>query len=247
MDIQRNNFTMGPKSNILNIYWADVSNNNDWSILYPEPDNLYKTLLNKKESDYGTFFSCPSVLNIFQKTYVIRSPQSSHYRISNNEVDYVLTNNIGVILREQKSMINHHLIQLKYPWIFFAEESVEMKVTAPYIQYAPHLRYGATMAGKFDIGKWFRQLNIEFLLWENNNEFIMQEDEPIAYIEFLTDKKINLVRFNMTNRLHEICTTNASSSVWEKRVPLAKRYNRFLKSGLREIVLKEIKENIVNV
>lgn len=233
------------QSNKVTVYWSDVTKSSDWSILYHEPKNLYQELHKNKTKEEDNFFFCPAVRSIHKNTYVIYCPQDSKYKVGKNGFEYLNKNNVGALMRQAQSLEGNPLFQLNYSWLFFAEESLEIKVTAPYMQKAPHLQYGAVMSGKYDIGKWFRNINLEFNIWEEDSIFELKEGEPIAYIEFLTDKKIEFKRFLTNQRLDNIVETCASSASWESKVPLSKRYKRFIDSGTRDIVLKEIKDNLV--
>jgi hypothetical protein len=130
-------------------------------------------------------------------------------------------------------------------WIFFSEEDIEMTLTSPYFSQSPHLHYGAVVPGQLKINSWFRAVNLEFNLWPNVSEFKVEEDEILAYFNFNTNKNIKLVRFEMNEKLHHYSNAGIQSTVWESWVPLKKRYDRFKKSRMNELVLAEIKRNIV--
>jgi len=98
----------------------------------------------------------------------------------------------------------------------------------------------------FNIGSWFRPYFTEIQMWNNHGELIIKENEPIFYVEFLTDKKIKLVRFKYTKKLltySQHCVD--APSIFGLNLPLVKRYEKFKQSKMRDIILKEIKENIV--
>ena len=103
------------------------------------------------------------------------------------------------------------------------------------------------MPGTFDIGQWFRPYTFETQMWQQKGEFAIDADEPIFYVEFLTDKKINLKRFKMNATLvsyQEHCSS--SGKLWGLGTPLEKRYQRFKESKMRELILKEIKNNLID-
>jgi hypothetical protein len=49
----------------------------------------------------------------------------------------------------------------------------------------------------------------------------------------------------MNDKLHQYSNAGIQSSVWESWVPMKKRYERFKRSRMNELVLKEIKNNIL--
>ena len=85
----------------------------------------------------------------------------------------------------------------------------------------------------------------EFNLWPGTGEFRILEDEPLAYVEFKTDSNVKLVRFKMNDTLTKISRTTAMSSSWEGNVPLWKRYLRFSKTRQKDVILNEIRKNVI--
>jgi len=120
-----------------------------------------------------------------------------------------------------------------------------MQFTAPYFLNAPHLKYGAVTPGQYNIGKWFRPIQTEINLWDNVKEFKIKKDEPLAFLNFLTNKKINFKMFHMSDDLAKIMTVCATASTWEVNVPLVSRYLRFHESKMLQKTLKLIKQNLI--
>ena len=77
--------------------------------------------------------------------------------------------------------------------------------------------------------------------------FEIKENEPLFYVEFKTDRPIILKRFNMNNQLDKIARGNVfSSNLFGKGQTLLSRYIKFNNSGLRDKILKEIKNNLID-
>ena len=68
----------------------------------------------------------------------------------------------------------------------------------------------------------------------------------MAYFTFLTDDKVELKRFNLSEDLRKISETCSTVSDWWKNVPLLKRYDRFLKTKTNKLVMKEIKKQLLD-
>ena len=154
-------------------------------------------------------------------------------------------NSLSAIIKRQPQLENQILFEYDYPILFFADQSLEIQYTAPYYLQANHLQYGAVTPGQFNIGKWFRPIQTEINLWENVNEFTIEKSEPLSFINFLTDKKINFKMFHMSEDLAKIMNVCSTSSVWEMNIPLISRYARFHESKMIEKTLTKIKENLV--
>ena len=80
----------------------------------------------------------------------------------------------------------------------------------------------------------------------NNNRETgeIEAGEPLGYIEFGTDRKIVLKRFEATDKLHTIGgeIIHARAKKWKT---LGARYELFDRSPMRKIIMKEILENLL--
>lgn len=235
--------------NELVVYWSPSNNNDDinWNILYEDPKNLYESLI--KDSDRSnisdSFFLCPSFKNLTKNTFYIKNPILSGFTIQNNDIVVNTKTFIRSEVSHRPSIKNNLLLDYGISHYFFSEEEVEAIRTPPYFHNAQHLRYGAVVPGKWNCGLWFRPIRTEFNLWNGVNEMSIQENEPISYITFLTSKKVVLKRFMINKDLSNIALACSISSQWEPKVSLLKRYNRFKNSKTKNIVLQNIKNNLV--
>jgi hypothetical protein len=234
------------------VYWASEDgmfngSNEDWGILNKEIESLHSLLIKNKEKEVGlNFFQCPSVRTIMQQTFVIRSPMDCSYYIENNNITVTNKNSISAELSHGCSIKDNILINILQSFYFFSEEDINVTVTSPFFNSSPHLQYGALVPGAMNIGSWFRSFNMEFNLWNGVKEFHIKENEPMAYVRFETEKPILLKKFKMNEELTKISRVCSTSSLWEKNVPLVKRYKRFLESKTNKVVLKEIEKRIID-
>ncbi len=237
----------------ITVYYASPDNlqeTQDWSILYKEPTSLNKYLsknINKERSNdvqNRGFMSCTAYKGLTNNTYVIENPIDSSYTLDGN-MQSTSKNSLSALYKREPQLNNQILFEYNYPLIFFSEESLEMQFTAPYFLNAPHLKYGAVTPGQYNIGKWFRPIQTEINLWDNVKEFEIKKGEPLAFINFLTDKKIEFKMFEMTTDLAKIMNVCATASTWEVNVPLVNRYRRFHESKMLNKTIKKIKENLV--
>lgn len=231
------------------VYWAPQNcigiDEKDWSIIVNEPRNVYSYLIKNINKDNSrSFFECPSFKNFGKQTFFVTNPIKLDAEIKNNvEIIYNSKNYINSEISKLPSIKNNTLFNYPVNYLFFCEEDLEMSLSSPYFHYAPHLKYGCVVPGDFNVGSWFRQTNFEFNLWDE--KIIIEENEPIAYFRFKTNKKIILKRFVVNEAIARINNVCCSSSQWESRVPLSKRYNRFKKTKMNKILLNEIKKNII--
>jgi hypothetical protein len=67
------------------------------------------------------------------------------------------------------------------------------------------------------------------------------------YINFKTDKKINLYRFNHSDATIKYVKSNITSQIlFGPGQSLLNRYKKFNNAGLREKILTEIKHNLID-
>ena len=244
----------------------------DWNMYYYDPKNLLSSLNNNRrkvsknsivpklkvndvfstkslmDPQMSNFFSCPAFTNFAKNVYALENPITTSLVIDENKtIKYKSEDYIKSWIAHPESVKGQTLFVYDLQWVFFTEEDdLMMKLTSPYFSNSEHMRYGSVVPGQFNIGKWFRNIGLEYNLWNNVNEFTVKKGEDLAYVEFLTDKKVELVRFKLNLDLKTYLESTSSSSGWEKKIPLAERYARFKRTRMKELIMKEIKNNIVD-
>jgi hypothetical protein len=219
----------------------------NWDILHEKPTTVFEYLKSKKNNNKDfNYLSCPATQDIQKRTFRLVNTMESHYKIKNNQIEGVSKNYISANINREPSIKNQTMIALAMNWIFFTpEESLRMTMLPPISEKAGHLQYGAAVAGSFDIGKYLRQITVEYNLWENVDEFHLKKDEPYAYVMFDTDRPIKLVRFVVSPKMKNYVDTMTLSTKWERKIPLIDRYERFKKANMKNLVLHEIKNNLI--
>lgn len=242
----------------IKIYWSPAefmlnSAPKDNSLMYYEPDSLISYLyqnrsdLPKDQYTRNTFFSCPVFSNLSKNIFVLENPIKTSIEITGKNIKYNGETGIPSLVVHPPSLKNQKLFVYNMKWVFFTEEeSLNMRISSPYFSNSPHMRYGSIVPGKIDIGKWFRNITLEYNLWENVNSFEIEKGEHLAYVEFETEKNIELVRFKLNTELKTYLESTSSSSNWEPRVKISERYERFKRTRMKDLVMKEIKNGIVD-
>ena len=242
------------------VYWAPYSHHEvgtgEWNLLYSDPSNKYIDLIKNKSKvceSRNSFFACPAFGDKLKNTYVFKSPIESSY-------NYDFSNMENFLIEPQKP--NKPYLQIQSPriealsdkpqirigleYLFFCEEPLKATFSAPYFDQAKYLKYGAIAPGTFDIGQWFRPYPVEITLWDKVGEFCIEEDEPIFYVEFLTDRPVVIKRFKPTKEILSYayaCST--SPSTIKKAIPLLERYRKFKNTRMNDLVMSEIRDNIL--
>ena len=241
----------------LTVYWAVVAEKDygmDRQIMFIEPASLRKTLFNNRNRSNKSrqnFLKCPAVVDVVNNVFVWKAPKKTSVEIEtvNGMVEpnkrYEKDDYLDWYTEHPPTLENNLLVTLDYHIIFFAEEEVEVLLTAPYFTNSPHLSQGAVVPGKVNVGAWFRPMNAEFNLWEGNSSISFEENEDIAYFTFITDKKVNLQEFKMDQDLNRLAMSMVASIKWMPHKPLRDRYDAFRRRKLRNVILSKIKRNLV--
>lgn len=241
----------------VNIYWApyysyNSNNTQDWSMLYPDPKNMYSEISKNKvinDHSFKSFFTCPAVKNNFKNTYVFKNVVHSEYTYNTENsmnITPISKTFLGYEFSRKPAISDGPIIKFSLSYIFFADQDVEALFTSPTFHKPKYTNYGTIFPGEFNIGSWFRPYHLELQMWNSNGNIVLEENEPIFYVKFLTNKNIKLHRFNFNKKLHDYAThCSESSNDIKSNIPLIERYQMFKNSRMHTSILNEIKNNIV--
>ena len=244
------------------VYWAPSMFANEvesWNMLYPTPQ-LVKSQLQSMHTDLKrNMHACPALKDSLKNVYALKSavkedidlPSDYLREIHLNEgtEPFPSFNNQIVRLNKERasSLIGYSNLCYNLGWVFFSEEPLIANFTAPYMP-ASSPSPGAILAcGEFDIGKWFRPFNFDYHIPLDNTSFKVEIGQDLAYVKFKTEKKVVLKRFSLNKVLFNYATETAqSSSRYSQFVPLLQRYEMAKNSKMTNLVLKEIKNNLID-
>jgi hypothetical protein len=241
----------------ITVYWAPASSqdteyHHELNMLYPDPYNMFTYLVSKR-SDFDqtiSMLTCPAFKEKMKKTFVFKNSIYSHYSYETDDsggVNFAVSQFSPPISRQRlPGLVFGPTVVIETPYIFFADSDLDVSFSQPTFHEQGYTKYGSIIPGKFNIGSWFRPYTIEIQMWNKNGELIIKEDEPIFYTEFLTNKKIKLVRFKYTKKLATYAQHCVDApAIFGPNLPLINRYRKFKESRMSDLILKEIKENIV--
>ena len=112
----------------------------------------------------------------FQKSLVIKNPFYCSYNYSYNP-EHEHTHEEQTIQPTTPVYINAEYtrsqglnfgpsISLSLRHMFFADSSLKMTLSSPFFHEPKHTKYGTIFPGSFDVGQWFRPINIELQMWK---------------------------------------------------------------------------------
>lgn len=247
----------------ITVYWSPapfVSEEFSWNQLYAKPINLLSELLAHRNIENKTkagqnMFGCPAFTDAMKNIVVVKNVIESTINMERlmptpNNYQYPMVFNDAALLQvkvqREPSIMDYTNIMYNMGWLFFADEPLVARFTAPYFPASSPAEGVILSTGEFDIGTWYRDFNLDYHVPPKIKELIFEEDQPLFYIDFKTDKKIIFKRYTVTKTLRNIANEAAESR--ERYGAFKSLTNRYLvskKTMLPELILTEIKKNVV--
>lgn len=245
----------------ITVYWTPIVNNTgSWNMLYREPTLVVDDLLEiRNKEKQGSFFACPAGSAIFNNLYVVKSNLDDTFSFPEGFLDslsdtsdnriplHQLGSKVGIHRNRATSLNGYKNLEYNMGWAFFADEPLLAKFTAPYMPTHSPTPGAILASGEFDIGQWLRPWHLDYFIPNQAGGMKFKIDDPLFYIEFKTDKKIIFKRFNRSPRIDDIMIESVQSpSRYGSRKTLSQRYSMAKKAKMQDIILNEIKNNIVD-
>jgi len=236
------------------VYWAP------WAFpeVYPEQYLSYAdpVLLNEdlrpdvnNENKTDNFFMCPAYVNTLRNIFTIKSPSNCDVEFTNTHVVNHLPDTIpfnkNMLQLKMPSVKDSFTVKFSVGWIFFAEEELELESLPPYLHNTKLSQQGYYVPGSYDISSWFRPLEYAFQLHKGTNRFSVRQDDPLLYVKFKTKSPIELKKFYLTETLYKYSMSCVKLKMYRKEKNLKNLYGIFHETKFRDMVLKEIKKNLV--
>jgi hypothetical protein len=235
----------------ITVYWS-INTDEDMQYQMLLMSSTFKSVMrdittrrSRKTNDLvSSYHSCPALQNLADSMFFIPVPFDVDIEL--NEDGSIRPHRWMQFFGERPPTIeNAFNVDFDYQLNVFCEEPLEMTVTPPYLHQTAHSQLGFISAVKWDISKWFRPITPAIQLWPGIRELRLRKDEPLLYVNFDTDRPIVFKQVRYTDRMRKIYTACGQFKFYHKFAPLNILYDKFVKQGLRNDLLKEIKENII--
>jgi hypothetical protein len=195
----------------------------------------------------ANFLACPAVRDGWHNVFMFSLLDFSSVVYDSNSIH--ATNNLIVSQNREPHLVGSNIFRIEGSSYFFAETSLKIKVTAPYFHNVSYQSEGTFIGGVFDIGRWFRPIESEIITWQQKGIIEFSKNEPLFYVEFLTDETVSLERFRLTPTIDFLSSSLINSPFQNKenlQGSLESRYQAFEQSEFRLGLLGEIKANLVS-
>lgn len=235
----------------ITVYWSvygEISNITRLNIAWNHPVKVISTLSKDTNPNKNEYLSCTGMKNFFKNSYTILHPIDSSINFQIDDGKLIPTSGTGFPawkFFEESSIHNRPRLSYDCSWVFFSEEDLTMELLPPFLHDTADRSGGVVSTGSFNISKWFRPINPDYILWENAKSLSVRAGDPAFYIRFLTDRKIILKQFDLDYELYEIISQALQHKNFFPKESLEKLYDRFIKSNRHKKVIKLIKNNIL--
>mgnify|MGYP000905272507 CR=1 FL=1 len=116
------------------------------------------------------------------------------------------------------------MFSLEFKYIFYSKDSVVMEMIPAALDKNDFVSNTNLISGQFDISKWIRPVSPAFEIIDDEKVLTIRRGDPLYYIKFRTDKKVNLVRVKQTEELEKIEKACARLKFFVPRNSLEENY-----------------------
>lgn len=232
------------------VYWSIVAipeRMTSMNLLWEPPKPLIKILPEGGIDNPGNYRVCTAANQYWKNVYALIHPQESYVKVSGNFNKPNLELGQDYWRSENSPLKNRYRVDYDFSWVFFCEESVVLEQLPAFMHQTEDSKTSVMPVAAYDIGKWFRAINLSYMLFEEKNYISIKKGDPATYLKFNTNKKIILKQFEMTEDIRHIANQVAGHKNYISNESLNSLYNRFIRSNRHKVVLKKIKENLLDI
>ena len=238
------------------VYWGPpyrkTEDSIDWNMFYTDLEELLPEFKKDriKEMRQNNIAYCPAFNDNYKNTFIVRNVVDSRFTWNEQQSKWEIPTKYQIhpsLDVRMPYMHNRMALIASMVWLFVCEEPLEMEIIPPYMHKTEASKYGVMVSGKFDIGSWYRPVLAEYLLWEGVDRLHIAENEPLFYVRFHTDKKVVLKRFANNEEIYNHTVSNVQTKyIFGKLPALDKLYAYFAKTQTKDIMLKKIKDAVID-
>jgi hypothetical protein len=223
---------------------ADISFNSVMKDISHRRAKNPKTPKSDKFVPEGSYHLCTALHELADNMFYLDAPFDIDIEL-NSEGNILPSKRSNWFLERGQTMENAFNIDFNYEIHIFSEETVDISVTPPYLHKSSIPSYGFVSAVKWRLSCWFRPVVVIFQLWPGVRELHIKKGEPLIYMSFDTERPIVFKQFRQTPTITHISSACLRHKYMFQFLPLRVMYDKFVRQGLRNDLLKEIKANIV--
>jgi len=246
------------KKDTITVYWGPAERlpyGNRNSMLHRKPESLL-SFIHGEKTPASQQQRCPAMKARLDNVYVFKAAVDDEFDIDPNQIKeykdqeenfiYDTKSKAGVAHIRPTNLKGYYNISYLVTWLFFASEPVMVKFTAPYYPAFSPIEGALLATGEFDIGKWLRPVALDYHVPNDVNHFAVKEGDPLMFVEFMTDKKIEFKKITPDDLLHSYSAEHVKSpKMHGENLPLEKRYEIADEADMPKMILSHIEKNLV--
>jgi hypothetical protein len=188
------------------------------NVLYFEPEPLIKHLASSriKTTEY---LKCPAWQDHYKNTFVIKCPiditisfdkfEDGKYYTKTDRLDQNFYNTY--IMDRGESIDQNKVLSIIFSYMFYSKDSVILEQLNASMERTSLALNTRCIEGEFDISKWIRPVNFSFEVIDINKPLVFKRGDPLFYLKFRTDKKINFIRKDWSEEISYV--TNSLTNI----------------------------------
>lgn len=246
------------------VYWSVVKTEYDY-LYYSTVNNFAPVRISKaaplfpnytlENIKVSKFTSCPAFRNLNDRSFNLLSPFNFKFHWSKDNIKFHKSLNKDFC----KGFFTPRVFELGLfsiafkQYIFFSENNVSITTNNGILSNSDFSNKTNIIPGTFNISKWFRPIELAFIIRQPDTEINIQEGDVILNVTFDGDisEKIELKRFNFSNEMNEYIRFCTQQKFDNPLTPNSKPceyfdkiYNAFDFHNMRTTVLDDIRKNL---
>ena len=208
-------------------------------------------LLTDLNSKYGVYegtknvFKCYALQDHVKNTFIYRSPVSMKVTYTGDDRKYIISG-VNVDNQEEFNLFIYNpdpenVYQLLIGFglnIISKEDSLPMSIH-PANYHKTDISRFPIITGSYDCGKWFRPTHLSILNPEEK-DFEIKRGDPLFYVKFHTEDKIQLKRFKMNEEIFSHVESTVQVKKYLKSTKLNKLYRLYKESKLKPLLIRAV-------
>ena len=218
--------------------------NSDLDPLMPELKRKYGG------GNSSDILQCYALQEHCKNTFVYRAPVSMDVEFTGDERGYTISgvelcsqSDFDALIATMTSIDAPIQLFSGYGVSFISEQDSLPLTVLPANYHKTGVSPFPMLSGAFDCAKWFRPIH-PAILNEQKIDFSIKKGDPLLYIKFHTDERVELKRFTTTRETAAVTQAVHDYKKFVKRTPLNKLYSIFKRSRLKTELLREIKSQL---
>jgi hypothetical protein len=245
----------------ITIYWSPASfitGQISWNMVYSKP-NAVLTDLHRSKVPGSLMTQCPAAKETLANVFSFNSAVDDEFDIPEEIFNYEPTGEsiedirmnvdsvVGMFHERPTSIKEYTDVIYNLGWLFFADEPVKARMTAPWFPVHTPMEGAYLAPGEFDIGRWYRSYNLDYHIPKKPNKFSIKAGDPLFFMEVMTDKKVVFKRYLLDEKLISITKEATASPLrYGRHKTLEERYQQADDTSHKEMVLSLIKKNLID-